>query len=580
MLKKYTGIILKSAALILLMSFVTVAKTQDVSFYATADAKEVLEGSKVKVTFTLENAKGTGFRPPQFKGFDILSGPSISSSSFLINGISTSKNSYTYVLMAQKPGVYTIGPASIKVGNRVLHTQPLKIKVIKRKWGKKNNEKKYFATMEISDTVAYPGQQITLKYKLYASGDVSNYSFRREDQYDGFLAIELETDDPVVREIVDNTEYYVYTLKTLALFPQKEGTFTIAPAYMVLQIPLNYRRNVFFRSTKSYPVHTESKTVTVLPLPPGAPPTFSGNTGKFDIAISTDKTKVSTDDAFSLKIQLTSDNPAKFIQAPKISNVLPDFEIYDPQLTGQREYIKGDKLYSKKIFSYLVVPKKAGTFQLKIPYTYFDPDSAAYVTTYSNVITMHITQGKNKNVNKKNILDKYKLRPLKTVTSLKRHPSSPVEKPLFLILLGLIFFSIIPLYMYKKHLEKINKLDPRTKRKLKAGKEAMKRLKKAKLLLKENDTKAFYKEISDALLKYISDKLNIPAIELTKSNVESKMKQLGLNKELIDTYLDLLEKCEIALYTPGAKSDMDTVYKQTKDILTRMEMELSRKEKS
>src|SRR5690554_905773 len=91
---------------------------QDVVFKASAP-QGVVKGEQFRLTYTL-NKEGKDLRlPSQMDGFDILFGPSVSSSysTQIINGKSTSQSSfsYTYILVAPNEGTFTIGPADIKV---------------------------------------------------------------------------------------------------------------------------------------------------------------------------------------------------------------------------------------------------------------------------------------------------------------------------------------------------------------------------------------------------------------------------------------------------------------------------------
>ena len=86
--------------------------------------------------------------------------------------------------------------------------------------------------------------------------------------------------------------------------------------------------------------------------------------------------------------------------------------------------------------------------------------------------------------------------------------------------------------------------------------------------------KAFYKEISDALLKFVADKLNIPNIDLNKDNVKSKLVELGISQNESDEYIELLKTCEIALYAGSPDSDMNRVYQKTKNLITDLELKI------
>ncbi len=562
---------IRHTVFVLLLLVISVSSFAQVNFYATTDATEVFQGSYFKVAFTVENSNMKNFTPPDFNGFRIVSGPNRSSSYNLINGVHSSRLSYSYTLLAKKPGTFIINPAKITIGKKVYKTKPIKINVLKKKQIKQEKPSKaIFVKMELSDSVVYIGQQVILKYNLYITKNIENYDFKTEPDFNDFFVVELKNNGRGIRKIIDNTEYYVYTIRKLAIFPQKTGVFHFDGAKIVLHLPNNRYRSMFFSSTKPYSVNTNDSNLKVMPLPPNAPADFSGNTGKFKIYIKTNKRKVSTDDAFSLKLQIESDQPSKYIEAPKINEYLKDFEVYDPKVIGQRDNKRSSKLYSKKIFEYLIVPQKPGRYTLKIPFTYFDIDSAKYITINSNPVNINIIKGKG-NQNAKTIIEKYRLRPLMQITSLSKKTYVFFGSFAFRIIIGIMFLLIPFMYLYKWYLIKQSNIDPVILKRKKAAKIALKRLKTAKKYMDDNNTSDFYKEISDALLKYVSDKLNIPTIELSKENVKSRLQALNISKDNIEEYIKLLETCEIALYAANPDKNMQEVYNKTAELLTKVE---------
>lgn len=102
---------------------------QSPKFTVNVSTDSVLWGNPFKVTFSIENAPGAQFEAPDFPDFYIVSGPSMSSSFSLINGVSTQSASYTYFLEPKAIGVFYIQPASIETGGEVLETLPVQIKV-------------------------------------------------------------------------------------------------------------------------------------------------------------------------------------------------------------------------------------------------------------------------------------------------------------------------------------------------------------------------------------------------------------------------------------------------------------------
>ena len=107
-------------------------KAQDVSF--TVSAPDVVEvGQKFRVVFSL-NADGENFRGPDFKGFNVVSGPNVSqSSSFqFINGKMHQEysQSYTYLIHASMEGTFEVRPATVVVRGKTYQTQSFRIQVV------------------------------------------------------------------------------------------------------------------------------------------------------------------------------------------------------------------------------------------------------------------------------------------------------------------------------------------------------------------------------------------------------------------------------------------------------------------
>jgi hypothetical protein len=106
----------------------------------------------------------------------------------------------------------------------------------------------------------------------------------------------------------------------------------------------------------------------------------------------------------------------------------------------------------------------------------------------------------------------------------------------------------------------------------KANRTAVRRLKKAEKLLKENKKEEFYDEVLRALWGYLSDKLNISQAQLTKDNVETELSKYGVGEGLANDFMEILHTCEFARYAPAQGSDaMDSLFEQTVNAIGKME---------
>ena len=106
----------------------------------------------------------------------------------------------------------------------------------------------------------------------------------------------------------------------------------------------------------------------------------------------------------------------------------------------------------------------------------------------------------------------------------------------------------------------------------KANKVASKRLKLASVYLKQHNKDSFYEEMLRAVWGYLSDKLNIPTSSLTKENIESELRSKNVNDTLIKEFMDIIETCEFARYSPSQNDQaMDNLYSQTVEAINKME---------
>ena len=124
--------------LMALIAYSTQMLADKVSFTASApDA--VVVGDQFRLSYTVTTQKVKDFRAPSIKGFDVLMGPSRSqqSNTQIVNGnvTSTSSITFTYILMANNAGEYTIPGASIVADGDQMVSNSVKIKVLPQDQG-------------------------------------------------------------------------------------------------------------------------------------------------------------------------------------------------------------------------------------------------------------------------------------------------------------------------------------------------------------------------------------------------------------------------------------------------------------
>lgn len=563
-----------------LFPFLLLAQQKEVSFVAYADAKQVTLNSYFDLNFTVKNGNGSNFKPPRFSNFKVVGGPSKSSQTSIVNGSYSSEYSYIYSLQPIKLGKFKIGSATINVNGKTYRTMPVQIEVVKTKEGGIDDSKKYYIKAEPSTTEAWVGQQIMLDYKLYTTINIDSYNVIEESDYPGFYTQEVRRHDPrLIREVIDGVQYATKVLKRVALFPQQAGALTVEPLNIQLGVVTDNSRNrgssIFGRKTERVPVLTDKLTINVRPLPANPPLFFTGAVGNFKVNTSINRKTFTTDDAISIKMTITGNGDIKRVQAPDLS-LSDDFELYDPKVLDENTYELNGVLTGKKIFEYLIVPKKTGQYQIRPEFTYFSPDSNRYITYNENIFQFAVRQGSQSG--NAPIIEKEREKPQEDIRYIDLATNVQVHKNTFFGSMTFWILSLFPFLIFSGALvfkllqNRQNALDPALLKRRRAQKVAKKRLATAENYLKTNNSKAFYDEISKGMLGYVCDKLQIPLSELTKDNVREKLTALKVEQNAIEQFMKVIQNCEIALFSGRDNAEaMNETYQNAVVVLSGIE---------
>ena len=231
---------------LLLFSLILVghAFADEVTFVASAP-KSVVVNNRFRLEYTV-NSKDAG-QPvlPDFKGFEILSGPTTSSYSTTstINGKRSSDSgfTFTYLLLPKAAGEYTIPGARIEVGGKSITSNSVTIKVLEEDSGQKDRGSS--ATIEdgdifilgtVSRTKVYEDEALQLTYKLYTLHDIESINGGKVPQFDNFYSTVISSPSNLQFELDDykGRNYYSAVIAELLLQPQKCGKLRIEPMNM------------------------------------------------------------------------------------------------------------------------------------------------------------------------------------------------------------------------------------------------------------------------------------------------------------------------------------------------------------
>lgn len=588
---------------------------EKVTFEATSPLT-VAMGEAFRVEFAL-NARpdDDSFKSPSFDGFDVLAGPAISQGSTFqsVNGSMTRSVSYTitYVLLAQTAGNRTVGAASIAVDGTTYRTSPLPIEVVdeggaqsgSRRGGTSQGEETasnaqgqigkddILLRAVVSRTSVFKGEPLRLTIKLYNRVPIVGAQGESWPSFNGFWAQELDRGAArQSRETIGGKVYESQVVREYLLYPQQAGTLTIDPAELTLvaQVVVQGRRNMdpFFGGgpeVHNVPRKVQSPrvTVTVKPLPGGAPASFSGAVGSFSMDTTLPSERLQANSAATYTVKISGTGNLTFVQAPKLT--LPgSFEQYNVKTTESiNASTSGISGYRQ--FEYPFIARAEGTYDIEpVEFTFFNPERMQYVTLQSKALTLEITpdasgggdavvmQGRGMSKEEVKLLGQ-DIRFIKLGGAQLRSDRVPFlfSGAYWILLLGiLVIFAMIYVALRRQIRESQNLALVRGKR---ANKVAVQRFRAAKRYMEEQNQHAFYEEMLRALWGYMSDKFNIPVANLTKENVREELHKRGVAAEESQRFTAIITQCDEAQYSPMASTQMTDVYAEGVDFISRIE---------
>ncbi|HKK82293.1 MAG TPA: BatD family protein [Prolixibacteraceae bacterium] len=584
---------------------------QDTKF--TMSAPSIVSiGEQFSLTLTL-NAKGKDAKLPELGNFEILMGPSVSSSTSIqiINGKTsrTVNYSYTYILRAKKEGTYTISPATIRADGDILQSNTVTIKAIQGKQqspstGQSNQQTQQgtdaqtgsrdnlFIQFETNKRSVYKGESLLTTFKLYSRVGLSLVD-QTLPSFEGFWTQDIKipnADQTRTREAVDGVIYNVYTLQKKILIPQQTGTLTIDPAEMVIDVQKRVRSQSvfddFFGSYQNVRTKIKSEPVSIrIKALPAAPANFGGAVGNFQLNSSIDKTEIKANEAITIKTTISGNGNLKHINPIKF-DLPPDFEVYDPQ-TSYNHKVTDNGISGSTTFEQVIIPRFAGDFTIpKVNFVYFDTQTDKYRTLSTQQFDIHVEEGsEGQSSTVMSSMSKEDVKYIgQDIRYIKQNNIELKEKGTFLFgtvpfygsyAIAFIFFITIAILQKKKARENANIALTRNK---KASKIARKHLKAASSCVKHNNKEEFYDALQRAFWGYLSDKLSIPQAELNRDNARATLLQNNVNEETINEFISLIDNCEMARFAPSmADQPIDKEYKQAEKLIGKFEKQIRKK---
>ena len=582
----------KSIYILLFLSFITQSIFAQAVFKTSVSKNKLGVNERFRIVFSVDKQGADNFTPPNFKNFKIAAGPSQSVNQSWINGKVSFSQSYTYILQPTKVGVFTIPGATIQLNGKTLTSNSVKMNILKAVDIPPNpNDPNYIAQQnvhlvaEVSKTRPYVGEGIYVEYKLYVSESISvnDFSVTETPQYNGFWHQEIKMNNLQIKNGTYNGESYRYVvLKKALLIPTKSGKLVIEPMKMDILIGVPTGRGDFFGNpitrniTKAF--SSTKKTISVKELPiENKPENFNGAVGDFDFKITASRNDLKANESSQIKVAVTGKGNLKLFEIPKIETP-KELEIFTPEhKESVRTTLSG--IRGSVYDLYTVVPQYKGKYKIpKVSFSYFNPKEKKYKTITTEDLFVNVLEGKEivtttNNITKKDVaVTGENFRYIQTSSEFVPAKKEDFFKSnLFYIFLLLPLIAIpIGIIIYNTSAKRNSDLVGVKQRK--ADRLARKYLSEAKKQLGKKE--AFYIALEKALHNYLKAKLQIETSEISRENIIEILQSKNIDEETINSFIDVLNDCDFARYTPITEVMMHDEFEKAKQVITALDKQL------
>ncbi|MEM6279480.1 MAG: BatD family protein [Verrucomicrobiota bacterium] len=304
----------------------------------------------------------------------------------IIAGVQTIEMTHFYRFSGDTPGTYTIPSIPIRLGSDTFESDPVEITIYERDQNETiDATKPFFARFELSKTDFYVNEVVPLTLTAYVRGRGS---------IQDVLPPRLAHESFIIKSFRDvqtdgaeqGNSYYTSATMPSNLFALKEGDHRLGPATLGVRINDNsgssFGFGAFFSRTVNREMTTNTVNVTVKPLPRGAPPSFSGGVGRFELIANASTSEVNLGDPISMEFLVTGSGNFETLGAPEFQVPPTDiWKSYEPskQIEGAEGEGSGSSV-GQALFSRVIIPEAKVSVIPSFELSYFDPEAEKYVT--------------------------------------------------------------------------------------------------------------------------------------------------------------------------------------------------------
>ncbi len=558
---------------------------QRVTVEATVNARRIGIEDVLELTVSVNGGNGTP-RFPSIDGFRV-SGPSTSSRFSIVNGRTSSTSSFTYQLVPQSEGTFTIPAIPVDVDGRTYETAPIRVEVVagsvmprrprsrgfdpfgsrQRRREPEITAEDVFVRADVSKRSVYQGEGVVITYRVYSKYMPHGPEVDDDPPLTGFWVEEVNLGNPSIeRQVVNGQEYLTFPMKQRVVFPARTGELTIPllTLSMAFRITSSDPFDAFFaRASRPIVLRSSAVTLDVKPLPPqGRGRDFTGAVGAYELDAVLSQEDVEAGNPVTLTLALRGHGNLRSLELPELPDT-PGFRTFDPKI-DERLRATGAGFGGEKTWEYVLVPESSGTKEIgPWNFQYFDPSAGKYVDASAGPVLLRVSgaaasataNGLSPAVTARGEVKLLRedIRYLKDAPATLGLLTTPFYGS-FLFYASLafpVFWNVgFMLYLKRKEREKTHSTLFRSRR---AHGMARRRLKSASKLVSKG-SKDFYEEIAAALYRYIGDKKSVSPSGLTTESIDQHLEASGVDDGLRTGFATVLAACEEARFTPGERT--------------------------
>lgn len=384
-------------------------------------------GRPVEIVVTIRNARSA--EVPQS-----LSVPGLRiellgrSTRFEMNNFKMSSSlTYTYSVLPQQAGEFDIPAVEVRVGDKALKTNPLRISVAEASamqppqglpntpspqmpptggQAPRSNGLPYFGELVLSKKKAFVGEVIPAEFRYYFNSSIGGEVGDRPNLVGEGFTVQKLTNVPKREQIVNGENYIVFAFQT-AITPAKSGPLEIPPAKLEARLQLpgsapagsdDFFRQFggiappgMFTNMQEVGIETAPTALEISPLPKqGRPDDFSGAIGKFKMEASVSPKKAGPGDPVTLRVVISGQGNFEAMGAPALLEG-EEWRSYPPS----EKFQSSDSInYSgEKVYEFLLVARSDQQQTPGIRFSYLDPDTGNYEILTQNPLPVQARAG-------------------------------------------------------------------------------------------------------------------------------------------------------------------------------------------